>query len=310
MDQGVDMDRDVQIAKLIDTTSSRAVFKEIERIFRVYYPSGSYAPVAKNCKQLAYLFKGRFKGYRACNTEYHDLTHTVDATLAVVRLLDGYNQQNPLMPERIALNLVRAALLHDTGYIQESWDTEGSGAKYTASHVERSVTFLDRNRKAFRIESAEVPMISNIIRCTGLSVNLDAIPFSSDEERIAGCILGTADLLGQMSDRAYLEKLLFLYYEFREAGIDGFNTEFDILRRTVDFYEITVKRMRDAYMNVSEYARFHFRRRFGIDANLYTEAIARHIAYLHRIIEDDTTNFRHKLKRGPWVHDERQDRNH
>jgi hypothetical protein len=26
-----------------------------------------------------------------------------------------------------------------------------------------------------------------------------------------GAILGTADLLGQMSDRAYLEKLLFLY---------------------------------------------------------------------------------------------------
>ena len=31
-----------------------------------------------------------------------------------------------------------------------------------------------------------------------------------------------ADLVGQMSDRAYLEKLLFLYYEFKEAGFPGY----------------------------------------------------------------------------------------
>ena len=30
---------------------------------------------------------------------------------------------------------------------------------------------------------------------------------------------------------AYLEKLLFLYYEFVEAGIGGYNTAFDILRK-------------------------------------------------------------------------------
>ncbi len=60
-------------------------------------------------------------------------------------------------------------------------------------------------------------------------------------------MLGSADLLGQMSDRAYLEKLLFLYKEFREAGIPGFNTEFDIIRKTVDFYEITVQRLRGPF---------------------------------------------------------------
>ena len=33
-------------------------------------------------------------------------------------------------------------------------------------------------------------------------------------------MLGTADLIGQMADRYYLEKLLLLYEEFSEAGQD------------------------------------------------------------------------------------------
>jgi len=114
---------------------------------------------------------------------------------------------------------------------------------------------------------------------------------------IAGTILATADLLGQMSDRAYLEKLLFLYYEFREAGIEGYNTEFDILRKTLDFYEITQTRLETTLKGSYLYAAVHFAVRKEINYNLYMEAIEHHMEYLKRILADESTNFRHKLKR-------------
>lgn len=111
-------------------------------------------------------------------------------------------------------------------------------------------------------------------------------------------MLGSADILGQMSDRAYLEKLLFLYHEFREAGIPGYETEFDILRKTREFYAAVKGRLRDTYLHMFELATHHFRERCEVNKNLYIVAVDRQMAYLDKIVDDETTNFRHKLKRG------------
>jgi hypothetical protein len=114
---------------------------------------------------------------------------------------------------------------------------------------------------------------------------------------MAGAILATGDLLGQMSDRAYLEKLLFLYYEFKEAGIEGFNTTFDILRKTLSFYEITKEKLDSDFFSVYDDLVYHFKERYNIPENLYMVAIDNQIKYLVDIIEDESTNFRNKLKR-------------
>lgn len=308
MGEGMKQHMDVQLSSLVDHGDVKDVMKTVREILSFHYPRHAFRDIEKSFSYVVSLFRGKVRGYRACNTEYHNLTHTVDAALASARLLDGYNQVNPPLPEHIARNLLKAALLHDSGYIQEEWDTEGSGAKYTSGHVERSVDFLEKNHRMLSIESGEVGMVARIIRCTGLSALPESLNFASDGEAVAGCIMGTADLLGQMSDRAYLEKLLFLYHEFREAGIPGLETEFDILKKTVAFYEQTVKRMRESYRGVSGLVRHHFRRRFGVDRDLYEEAISRHMAYLQKILDDSSTNFRHKLKRGSWVHDEKYSR--
>ena len=36
------------------------------------------------------IVKAKYPGYRACDTEYHNLQHTLDVTLAMARLMDGY----------------------------------------------------------------------------------------------------------------------------------------------------------------------------------------------------------------------------
>jgi hypothetical protein len=89
-------------------------------------------------------------GYRSCNTNYHNFDHAIDTLLASARLLDGYNLTHRPLPARLAVQLMLSALLHDTGYIQEAWDVEGTGGKYTTTHVARSEQFLRKNKKVLR----------------------------------------------------------------------------------------------------------------------------------------------------------------
>jgi hypothetical protein len=290
--------KDIQLAQLVNTRDPEKVIEEVLRIFYYHYSEDSALRVRLAFSQVRSLFAGEFPGYRECLAEYHDFNHTMSVLLAAARLLDGYNVERVFLTEELAIQLFLAALLHDTGYIQEEWDTEGTGAKYSRQHEQRSIEFLERHAGVFEIEEPEIVPITRLIQSTDLKTDFAMIAFPSEQEQDTGAILGSADILGQMSDRAYLEKLLFLYHEFREAGIPGYETEFDILKKTRDFYEAVKGRLRDTYLHVFELAHHHFRERYEVNQNLYIVAVDRQMAYLDRIIDDQTTNFRHKLKRG------------
>jgi hypothetical protein len=292
----------IQLSQLIKTPTPKAIVSEVRKTFCYHYPRKYFIDIHKNYTLIKKLFEGGFPGYKPCNTHYHDFMHTITILLSAVRILDGYNISNPPLPVHLAVDLLNAAFFHDTGYIQEEWDQEVSGAKYTTTHVKRSIDFLGKHHTTFIVDPEQLQALNNIILCTDLTVNVDTIPFASAEEKLVGYMLGTSDLLAQMSDRAYLEKLLFLYYEFKDGGIEGFDFEFDIIRKTTVFYEFMKKRLNETCGGVYRYAQTHFEKRFKLDQNLYMEAIERHMAYLYKIIDDDSTNFRHKLRRGAWIH--------
>lgn len=284
-----------QLALILDCERPEAVINEVQTIFFHNYKLESFEKIENTFNNVCKLFTGKLKGYKACNTEYHDLKHTLDAFLATARLIDGRNLSIGIYNESKVVNLLIAALLHDTGYIQEEADLTGTGAKYTATHVKRSIDFTSKNSELLQLSSDEIAEISSFIACTGLKS--DYISTLGDDDRSGGSILATADLIGQMSDRAYLEKLLFLYYEFSEAGLDGFDTSFDILRKTLLFYESTMDRLENTLSKSYQFAKNHFKLRYGIDENLYMSAIEKQMEYLKTIINDESTNFRNKLKR-------------
>lgn len=286
-----------QLAKLLDHNRPEAILAEVERIFGFWYPSTGFGIVFRCYELVRSLFAGGFPGYHACNTEYHNLNHTTDVLIAAARLMDGYALANTPLRQETAENLCLAALLHDSGYIQELSDAIGTGAKYTSCHVARGEEFAKRNAQRFGFDPGRAASVARMISCTDLARLPEQVDFGNDGERDAGRILGSADILGQMADRAYLEKLLFLYYEFREAGFPGYTTEFDMLRNTADFYSSARKRLDAGLSNFHELSRGHFRERFGIDRNLYIASIEGQMAYLREIIEDDSTNFRKKLRR-------------
>jgi hypothetical protein len=286
------------LADLIDLANSKAVISAVKKIFSYHYPKKVYKEIERCYKQTKALFEGKYTDYNSCNTKYHNLVHTLDIFLASARLLDGYNLKENKLPERLAVNLLKASLLHDAGYIQEKWDNEGTGAKHTQNHIGRSIAFIVKNKGDFSVSREDVDAITKMIRCTEVKDNFKSIPFSSNEERTAGMILGSADILGQMSDREYLERLLFLYNEMKEAAVPGYTTEFDIIKSTLKLYKTIKRRLNNALNKVHSYAEDHFCKRYNITKNLYTEAIEKNIAYIEQIMNDSSTNFRHKLKRG------------
>ncbi|MBN1797154.1 MAG: hypothetical protein JW822_01165 [Spirochaetales bacterium] len=287
----------VQLSQLVDISKPQYILTEIKKLFTAHYKSGEFSALKQSFFQIRDLFSGKMKGYRECNTEYHDLRHTLDTFLAVARLIDGYNLTEKKFDVQKAENLLKAALFHDTGYIQEEWDTSGTGAKYTQEHVNRSTHFVEKNAKQLELDSNDVESINSYIICSHLGTDFEVLSFASGIDRIAGAILGTSDLLGQMSDRIYLEKLLFLYYEFREASIPGYDTEFDIIRKTLDFYEVVKQRLQTTFFNIFNHAQTHFQRRYDINRNLYIDAMENNIKYVKKIIQDESTNFRDKLHR-------------
>ena len=186
------------------------------------------------------------------------------------------------------------ALLHDSGYILNE-EEEGPGAKYTLVHIGRSIGFLKKYLADKRFSKDDVEYCAAILKWTGLDVKLAEISFKSKENEILGKMLGTGDLLGQMADRTYLKKLPYLYYEFKEANIEGLGSELDFLEQTPKFFEMVKKRFRQELGGVFKYTRDHFRVRWGIDEDLYMSAIENSIKYLKYVLEYHRENYREYL---------------
>ncbi|MFH0843866.1 MAG: hypothetical protein V1930_00180 [Pseudomonadota bacterium] len=288
----------LQLALLVDTKNPDKVMEEVGVIFHMIFPDMDLAPLKRIFLDVLSLFEGNYPGYRACNIKYHDLQHTMDTLLGIMRLIHGATvSKHPFSQKEISLGLA-SALLHDTGYMQTVDDTKGTGAKYTLTHINRSIDFMDRYFTERGFSKDDVAFCSAILNCTGLNVRIERIPFLSPENEVLGKMLGTADLLGQMADRAYLEKLPSLFREFKEGKVPGFKTELDLLRITPQFYTMTKKRLKTQLGSVDKYMGEHFRVRWNIEKDLYGIAIQKQIRYLEYVLENYPDDYRQYLRRG------------
>lgn len=285
------------LSRIFNPSNKMAIVEECLEIAESFLDKKDQINLRYRWDMTTTLFEGTLPGYQACNTEYHDFNHTCDVFCATVRMCDGALSAGSTMPPELVLDTCTAAMLHDAGYIMEDSDGTGTGAKYTRTHVSRSVSFTMDNRESFHLTSDSAARIGRLIYGTDLALDFAEIPFADHGERHVAELLASADLMGQMAERTYLEKLLFLYYEFREAGFPGYDTEFDILKKTRSFYESTKQRLFETLNNAARFAFDHFANRYGVRQNLYLESIQRQIDYLQSIIDDSTANFRKKLKR-------------
>jgi hypothetical protein len=287
---------------LVFVRKPRDIDREVKYILNLINPEFDYSTIDRVFRDTIRLFQGKYKGYRACNTRYHDLDHTVMVFLASARLVHAVVLAGrEFKKSNIDLCLI-AALLHDAGFIQRDDDKEGTGAKYTIGHEMRSIEFTSSYLRDRGYDDEQISDCAKMIECTILAVSPKNITFRDSNLEMLGKIVGTADLVAQIADRIYLEKLLYLYREFEEANVPGFDSELELLKKTEVFYQdISRRRIAVELGGLAKLMRLHFKERWGIDEDLYEEYIQKNIHYLHNVLRRHEANYRKMLKRGGVV---------
>ncbi|MGA2555999.1 MAG: hypothetical protein ABSG04_06970 [Verrucomicrobiota bacterium] len=235
-----------------DTRQPRLVEAEIRAAHLAMFPEADPHFVRTIFDWAMECFEGRYQDYQAIDAIYHDLEHTLQGALCMAQLLSNRHgtAAEPRLTRRMFELGMLAILMHDTGYLKKRDDNEGTGAKYTLTHVDRSIQFAGELMRGHDYPPQDILAVQNMIRCTGVNVKLDSIQFQSDLERIVGFALGTSDLLGQMAAADYVDKLPILYSEFAEAARYNqgrmkaggfFSSADDLMQKTPMFWEIYVR---------------------------------------------------------------------
>ncbi|WP_319541467.1 HD domain-containing protein [uncultured Pseudodesulfovibrio sp.] len=281
----------------VDPADGECVRRETEEILREFFPDYEGVIFRNAFEDVEKLFFGLYPGYRASNTKYHDFEHTCSVVLATVRLIYGALVDGESFAEEECLKGILAALFHDVGLIQTADDTMGTGAKYTVGHEERSIMFM-RSILDGVMSRDDQDDIADCIRCTILAMSPSKVAFASENIRTMGYFLGSADLLAQIADRYYLEKLFLLFEEFQEARIPGYDSAMDLLAKTSTFYQEVVRiRLDKEFLRVDRYMELYFSNRRGVDKDLYSEAIDRNLSYLESILSGDIDDLEGVLSR-------------
>jgi hypothetical protein len=237
----------------IDTKQIAEVQREVQSIYQSIFPDGNRAFIPEAFGWANDCFTGNYRDYQPVDARYHDLEHTLQVTLCMARLMRGWAVAKafPILTQRMFELGILAILFHDTGYLKKRGDNDGTGAKYTLIHVDRSIEFAAKLLRERNFPANEIQSVQNMICCTGVNVDLATTKFQNDLERNVGFALGTADFLGQMAARDYIEKLPVLYSEFAEAaeynsGKAGtsrtmFTSAADLIQKTPSFWEKFVR---------------------------------------------------------------------
>jgi hypothetical protein len=286
---------DYDVTNTVQVSSTAAVTVAVAELFATGWPGESFGRVAAAFEEFERLFSGRMPGYHGVDTVYHDRQHSLDMTLAMARLLVGYEgsveAHQRFGAERAAMALV-TSLFHDAGYIREFGDLQHrNGAEFTLYHVTRSARYLARFLPSIGME-AWVPISTRIVHFTGYEIELNRIHLADPKDRKLGHLLGTADLVAQMADRCYLEKCRDrLYPEFVLGGIaaapgsDGamlvrYSSGLDLLRQTPRFVrETRAIRLDGEFEHAYRYLEPLF-----AGKNPYLDAIDRNVEYLQRVL--------------------------
>lgn len=292
------------ISFLVQMDSPEEVYEEALHTLGMFLPPERISRLGKVFNHTVALYNGRIPGYRECNTGFHDLRHTTDVFLAMARLLHGMSLAGCALPDDMVEPTVASSLMHDTGYIQRMDDDDGTGGQYTLAHIGRSADYALNYLPNAGFSDAEASLVANMIMATSVTVEFPKLNLAGSTEMNAGKALFIADLVGQMADRIYLEKLLYLYREFMEASIPGYQSEEDLLEKTLDFYRTVWKKLIDEAEYDTQHMRAHFRERWGDDRDLYSRAIQNNMAYLNKILTEHAgERYREHLKREGLVRD-------
>jgi hypothetical protein len=299
---------DHDVSDSVRTTDAADVGGEVVRLFKGLYVGVAAPEIERGFADACSLYLGAHPDYHPCDTEYHDIQHVLDVTLAMARLMDGYEQsrsrEERRLPPEVFIVGVLAALFHDFGYLRRRQDRRHRyGAEYTLTHVSRGSAFLRRYLRELGLAHL-AHAAATLVHYTGYERPAETIRVSDTLLRRVGHMLGTADIIAQMSDRCYLEKCRDrLFPEFVLGNLAGrrfavrrtlpqFASGAELVQKTPGFYQNAAKRLDLQLARAYEYAGQHFGGR-----NLYLEEMQKNVRYAQLVAQAPDPHAR--LRRQP-----------
>jgi hypothetical protein len=300
---------DYDITNTVRVSSPGDVLRAVEQLLVCEWPELAFEPIERAFGDFDRMTSGRMPGYAGLDTVYHDRQHTLDVTLAMARLLVANERQatprEKLTSARACVGVV-LALFHDVGYLRRTNDdTQRNGAEFTRTHVSRGARFLREYLPGLGLaEWADVA--AEIIHYSGYERPFSQIVTHDARDMRLGHLLGTADMIAQLSDRCYLEKCRDrLYPEFVLGGMAlstsggapqvKYASGLDLLRQTPEF----VAHTRRARLDGEFHGAYHCLELLFDGHNPYMEAIDRNMEFLDQVLRSESWRL---LRRQPPLH--------
>ena len=284
------------VSNTVDTTDPMSVNREVGRIFSELYPDAGMQQLNTCFYDIVRLYRGENPSYHACDTAYHNLQHVLDVSLAMARLMDGYERTRRTAESigpRLFIFGVMTALLHDIGYLRHVHDSRhDNGAQYTRIHVSRGAKFIERYMCDMGMIDL-APMAKQIVHFTGYERQTNRILVPNAMFRMLGHMLGTADIIAQMADRCYLEKCRDrLFAEFVQGGLASsgagdnrrgilFASVEELIGKTPGFYKTAAVRLNEQLGGTYRFVQLHFD-----GQNLYFEEMGKNVQYALIVAEE------------------------
>jgi len=204
----------------LDTTSAVEVGHYLaERLLELFPLAQKEATNLIHAAQvLNQLFRGEFPRFQACDTPYHNLEHTLQVSVCLMRMIQGAFIGRELAITTLdVMDVMLASFCHDIGYFKQKGDEHGTGAKYSAYHEARGALLASEYLSKQGVPWERIHTIQRYILSTGTHRALRYIEFSSDREKLLAQMLVTADILAQVSDPEYFNRLPNLFLELEES---------------------------------------------------------------------------------------------
>lgn len=190
-----------------------------------------------------------------CNALYHNVEHTILVTLVGQEILRSKYMTEGNVSREDWLQVIVALLCHDIGYVKGVCSQDKLSDRLYATGTERGYIFLPKGTtdaslmpyhvdrgKLFveeqfsRRDLIDITTVQALIELTRFPV--PTIPVYQETDNYPG-LVRAADLIGQLSDPRYLQKIPALFYEFEEIGMNqslGYHNPHDLRNGYPNFF--------------------------------------------------------------------------
>ena len=186
---------------------------------------------------------------------YHNVEHTVLVTLVGQEILRSKHIREGSISCEDWLHFIISLLCHDIGYVKGACLADRAKERLYATGLDELMIQLpfgatDASLTPFHVDRGKLFVEERFSNCLLIdtqavkhNIELTRFPVPQDEEHLDTSnypgLARAADLIGQLSDPRYLQKIPALFYEFEETGANktlGYRSPDELRKNYPSFY--------------------------------------------------------------------------